>query len=120
MRYIELNPVRASMVEVPSEYHWSSYGFNGAGIENENFTPHPLYLELGSMVKDRCFSYRELFAHKIDEKLLHKIRESVNQDLVLGRDDFKDKIEIMLERAVRKRTPGRPCVKETEGFYYVY
>ena len=30
-RYIELNPVRAEMVEHPAEYPWSSYGFNGLG-----------------------------------------------------------------------------------------
>jgi len=27
-RYIELNPVRANMVETPAEYRWSSYGHN--------------------------------------------------------------------------------------------
>lgn len=30
-RYIELNPVRAGMVDHPSEYRWSSYQANGAG-----------------------------------------------------------------------------------------
>ena len=117
MRYIELNPVRANMVEVPSEYRWSSYGFNAAGIEDENISPHPLYLELGLTQEERCFAYRELFRHKMDDKLLHDIRESVNQDLVLGRDDFKDKIEIMINRTVRKGIAGRPCVKEEEGKY---
>ena len=117
MRYIELNPVRANMVEVPSEYRWSSYGFNAAGLEDKNITPHPLYLELGLTEEERCFSYRELFRHKMNDKLLHDIRESVNQDLVLGRDDFKGKIEMMLNRTVRKGTPGRPCVKEEEGIY---
>ena len=39
MCYIELNPVRANMVNVPSEYRWSSYEFNGAAEENNNITP---------------------------------------------------------------------------------
>ena len=51
---------------------------------------------------------------------IHDIRESVNQDLVLGREDFKDKVEMMSQRKVRKGTPGRPCVNEEEGIYYVY
>lgn len=124
MRYIELNPVRAGMVEAPGEYRWSSYGFNALAIVNKNITPHPLYLELGKQGangdEERCFAYRELFRHKLDENLLHDIRVSVNEDLVLGRDDFKNKIEKMLNRAARKGSPGRPCVKENEGTYYVY
>ncbi len=31
-RYIELNPIRAGMVEEPSAYSWSSYSINALGI----------------------------------------------------------------------------------------
>jgi putative transposase len=31
MRYIELNPVRAGMVERPGAYRWPGYGFNVYG-----------------------------------------------------------------------------------------
>lgn len=112
--------MRAGIVEVPSEYRWSSYGFNVAAVANKNITPHPLYLELGATDDERCFVYRELFRNKLDEKLLHDIRVNVNQDLVLGRDDFKDKIEKILNPALRKASPGRPCVKENSVVYYVY
>lgn len=120
MRYIELNPVRAGMVELPSEYAWSSYGFNGAGIENKCISPHPLYLKFGSTDEERCYAYRELFRHKVDDRLIHEIREAVNLELVFGREDFKDKIENMIERKVRKGKPGRPRVEEAAGVYYVY
>lgn len=30
-RYIELNPVRAGMVETPADYKWSSFRANGLG-----------------------------------------------------------------------------------------
>ena len=33
-RYIELNPVRAGMVNDPAEYPCSSYHYNALGIEN--------------------------------------------------------------------------------------
>jgi len=39
-RYIELNPVRADMVEEPSVYVWSSYRCNGLGVESELCTSH--------------------------------------------------------------------------------
>ena len=42
-RYIELNPVRAGMVEHPGEYRWSSYRCNAQGSANALIRPHPLY-----------------------------------------------------------------------------
>ena len=53
-RYIELNPVRAAMVEAPSDYPWSSYSCNAMGKITSLITPHELYLELGSTTDDRC------------------------------------------------------------------
>ncbi|MEJ2072836.1 MAG: transposase, partial [Reinekea sp.] len=39
-RYIELNPVRAKMVDHASEYPWSSYRYNAVGLNIELVTPH--------------------------------------------------------------------------------
>jgi putative transposase len=47
MRYIEMNPVRAGMVEHPGEYRWSSYSANADGESNVILTMHPLYKALG-------------------------------------------------------------------------
>ena len=46
-RYIELNPVRAGMVEHPADYPWSSYSYNAAGVEIQILSPHESYLALG-------------------------------------------------------------------------
>jgi len=43
-RYIELNPVRAGMVETPADYLWSSYRTNALGAEDPVVSPHPLYV----------------------------------------------------------------------------
>ena len=94
------------MVEKPAEYIWSSYEFNGLGKENKLLTLHPLYLELGSISDERCFAYRELFRNRINDHLIHELREAVNLELVFGRDDFKDKIEVMLDIKVRKGRSG--------------
>jgi len=37
-RYIELNPVRAAMIEHPSQYRWSSYHFNARGGNRKSFS----------------------------------------------------------------------------------
>jgi len=47
-RYIELNPVRAGMVDDPANYVWSSYQCNALGKVSELHTPHYLYLNLGN------------------------------------------------------------------------
>jgi len=60
-RYIELNPVRAGIVEKPEEYRWSTCRCNAYGKKNDLITPHELYLELGENNKQRLSAYRDLF-----------------------------------------------------------
>lgn len=119
MRYIELNPVRAGMVQHAGEYTWSSYGANAQGREDPLLSPHPLYMALGTTATERQHAYRELFRHHVDDAQLHAIREALNHELVLGRSHFKDKIEALTERQTRLGIPGRPCVKEEDGVYYI-
>jgi putative transposase len=45
-RYIELNPVRARMVEAPGSYPWSSYAVNAEGHADRLVTPHAAWLAL--------------------------------------------------------------------------
>ena len=46
-RYIELNPVRAGMVEEPDDYPWSSYASNRNGLDDSLITPHACWRGLG-------------------------------------------------------------------------
>jgi len=119
MRYIELNPVRANMIQHPGDYRWSSYAYNAHGQNDRLITPHPVYEQLGNTPGQRQYSYRELFNGNLDSGSLHAIRDALNQELVLGRDDFKDKIEKMTLRAARRGKDGRPRIEETRGAYYV-
>ena len=65
MRYIELNPVRAALVDDPAHYRWTSYRANGLGQGSSQFdarlVPHPVYLALGAGDAARRKAYRELF-----------------------------------------------------------
>jgi len=47
-RYIELNPVRAGMVQKPEEYKWKSYHANAWGDAGW-IEPHTEYVELGGI-----------------------------------------------------------------------
>ena len=52
-RYVELNPVRASMVRAPGGYPWSSYRTNALGGTDPLVTPHALYRELAGSDETR-------------------------------------------------------------------
>jgi putative transposase len=122
-RYIELNPVRAGMVAVPADYRWSSYAHHAFGQLDACLTPHPEYLRLDADPDRRRHAYRELFRHHMENDLLHTIRETLNQELVLGSEQFKDRIEATLKRRARPGQPGRPRaegVEEEAAEYEVY
>ena len=65
MKYIELNPVRACMVELPSHYRWSSFCQN-AGIKKISLLDfHNIYQALGPNPKKRTPAYIEFFRYDL-------------------------------------------------------
>ena len=107
-RYIELNPVRANMVNTPAEYTWSSYQINALGKKSRLCTPHSLYLSLGKNKQDIQAEYRALFVDEISPSVLEEIRAGVNQGMVIGSDQFKDEIERLTGRCMHPKKKGRP------------
>jgi len=113
--YIELNPVRAHMVALPADYHWSSYRFHTMGETNELLTPHAEYLALGSTTSERHRAYQALIDQQIEDEQLDEIRESTNKGWPLGTERFKADIEATLARAARPPKRGRPKAEKTVG-----
>jgi len=113
-RYIELNPVRAGMVEAPGDYTWSSYRANGLGQPARFWAPHSVYQQLGKTVAERTAAYRELFRGQLASTLLHKIRQASNQGMALGSDRFKQEVERLAGRRVVVLKRG-PKTKQAEG-----
>ncbi|MCU7850449.1 MAG: transposase [Candidatus Thiodiazotropha sp. (ex Lucinoma kastoroae)] len=111
-RYIELNPVRANMVEHPADYLWSSYRTNAQGAASTLLTYQPLYISLGDTEEVRQAAYRELFRYQIDSGLVDKIRTATNGNYVLGSTRFQEQIAAMLGRRVTPGKPGRPRKRE--------
>lgn len=107
-RYIELNPVRAAMVNDPANYRWSSYRANGLGQENPLLTPHPIYSSLGSEVDDRLIAYRALFRPELDAEAIGDIRMSLNQGQPLGDSRFIASIERATGQRREAKPRGRP------------
>jgi putative transposase len=107
-RYIELNPVRAVMVQQPGDYRWSSYSVNALGAASELVTPHEQYLRIGRTDQARREGYRALFTAHLDAEAVDQIRRSTNGNYALGDDRFKTQIEEALGRRARPGLPGRP------------
>ena len=105
-RYIELNPVRAAMVDHPAEYPWSSYQHNAQGQTDDLVVPHTLYQALGKTAEARQKAYRILFRARIPQKTLEAIRDATNKAWVLGSDYFKDRIESKLNRPAKPSPRG--------------
>ncbi len=107
-RYIELNPVRAHMVQTPGEYRWSSFRANAQGERHPLITPHALFRGLGKGPDERRAAYRELFGHHLSDDLLHTIRNALNHNKPVGNSDFLHKVEEMTNISCGINPPGRP------------
>jgi putative transposase len=107
MRYIELNPVRAQMVNRPEEYRWSSYGVN-AWADPSWLHPHEEYLRLGSTPEIRGHAYRELFRTHLSEVDLHLIRKAAHYCQPVGNDYFRQQIEQKYGIKLGHMERGRP------------
>lgn len=115
-RYIELNPVRAGMVEAPEEYPWSSFHANGLGRRADLWTPHPVYRQLGKTAAERATVYRELFRGHLEPEALKAIRDASNSGMALGNDRFKREIEQLSgRRAVPQKRGPKPRKAQARG-----
>ena len=110
-RYIELNPVRAVMVEHPAEYRWSSYRANAQGEPGALLHPHLLYSALGSDAASRQAAYRELFRFELEPGLVDEIRRATNGNFALGNERFAGELAAVLGRRVTPGQSGRPRKK---------
>ena len=107
-RYIELNPLRASMVTEPSDYAWTSYHANALGQSNPLLTPHPTYLALGEATTTRLAAYRAWVTDTFDEAEWNELRQHTQQQRAWGGDRFRQQIEALTQRAAGVRPRGRP------------
>jgi putative transposase len=114
-RYIELNPVRAAMVDDPAHYRWTSYRANGLGQPSAILTPHPLYTSLGGNDAARQEAYRALFRSQLDKAAVDDIRLALSQSQPLGNERFYARIEKLTGQRREARPRGRPRASLGEG-----
>jgi REP-associated tyrosine transposase len=86
--YVELNPVRAGIVQEPGTYRWSSYLHHGLGTHDDLVAEHPLYLGLGTSPEARQHAWREICGHQIPKSELGKLREALKSGIIIGEPTY--------------------------------
>ncbi len=102
IRYVELNPVRARLVERPEEWRWSSVRGRVSGTGDaliEGARP-----ELLANVAD----WKGFLAEGLDEANARRIRSIETKETVLGGPAFVRHVETMAGRSLETRPRGRP------------
>lgn len=83
-RYIELNPVRAAMVNHPSRYQWSSYAANTRAALHSFVRPHPAYLALAIEEQNRVAAYQALCDEPLKQETIAEIRRATHSGHRMG------------------------------------
>ncbi|MCH8998001.1 MAG: transposase [Proteobacteria bacterium] len=99
-RYVELNPVRAKLVERPEDWPWSSAKAHLDGRGDGTAALEPL---LG-----RVADWRSFLDGGLGEAALETLRRHGRSGHPLGSEAFFEALERVLGRGVRPRRPGRP------------
>jgi putative transposase len=107
-RYVELNPVRAGLVENPADYPWSSYAHHIGAKRDVAITDHAVYWGLGNTPFQREAAYKELAEQALKESEIALLREATSKGWALGSEQFKVELEKKCSRRVSPKKRGRP------------
>lgn len=92
-RYIELNPVRAHIVERAQDYPWSSLQLRLSGKVGTNWLDdYPGFNELGPTPATRCDRYIELMEQATSPQELQLIRNALQRGQLTGNTQFTMKL----------------------------
>lgn len=107
-RYVEMNPVRAKIVDEPAKYKWSSYRHK-IGVEKTNLVDiDPCYMGLGATEKVREKRYEEWVNGAIPAGELELIRKAVQRGQLTGGYRFVEEVDKKIGRRIEFRGQGRP------------
>ena len=105
-KYIEMNPVKAGIVENVADYLWSSYHHNALGLADELITEHDLFKGLSRDQKQRHICYRKMFEDHNILKHEQLISNATFRGEVLGNESFHQKIGKLVSRSTRLGSHG--------------
>jgi len=114
VRYIELNPVRASMVAEAADYPWSSHR-QRMGLDVDAWIAlDAAYLGLAGSAPARRTAYGRFLRDAVPEEEWALIRESLQRGQLTGTQRFVDEVARIAGRRVEFRRPGRPPMSRSQ------
>jgi len=114
MAYIDLNPVRAGMVERARDHVWSSHGHYIGLRQDRLITHHPLVWGLGNTPFSREAAYAELVQGGTSTEDAQALTDSTLKGWALGSADFLADLQRLTERRAARLSAGRPTVSSTD------
>lgn len=114
MVYMDLNPVRAGMVQDPADYRWSSHLHYLGRRVDKLITPHPLYWELGNTPFARDEAYAALVRSGIGDTEKQALTDATLRGWALGEPDYVADLQKRTERRVLKGQAGRPSLQRSK------
>jgi putative transposase len=106
-RYVELNPVRARLVEQPEQWRWSSARAH-LGLADDGVTETAPLL-------DRAPDWRGLLDSGLETEAREAIRARERTGHALGDDGFLARMAAAVGREVKPRPRGRPPRQKRDG-----
>ena len=100
VRYVELNPVRAGLVENAADYRWSSSSAHFSGNDD-------VLVQVRPMLERISLSSWEDYLAIAENETSRCFQESGKSGRPLGSDDFIASVEKIVGRSLRPRKRGR-------------
>jgi putative transposase len=113
MAYIDLNPVRAGMVERARDHLWSSHGHYIGLQQDRLITPHPLVWGLGNTPFSREAAYAELVQGGPSAEDTQALTDATLKGWALGSADFVADLQRLTERRAARLMAGRPVASSS-------
>lgn len=107
-RYIELNPLRANIVQKLEDYPWSSYLFKTGRKFDALLDEDPIYAGLGTTREERQKNYKKWFLANIPEDEIDLIRKAIQKEGILGDKNFIQDVAKIVGRNDFLNHRGRP------------
>jgi len=99
VRYVELNPVHANMVNLPEDYIWSSARAHLSGQDDQLVKVSPML--------DRAANWHAYLESDLDDATIDVLRMHTKTGRPLGDDSFTDMLELKLDKVLRPLKRGR-------------
>ena len=110
MRYVELNPVRASMVQRAEDYPWSSAGAHCGQHSDPALSTHTRWKrQIDGIVNWSAWLQEGCATHEVEQ-----IRSNGAKSLPCGSASFIESLEATAGKHLRPRPRGRPRGEKTK------